>query len=86
MAKPIQNEEIAAFREHCRVFYAEQLEDGDTAVYWTIESCPMLADSEEWDFDPTDDETHDILELFEAVGDEFEFEEEGHGSFFIAKK
>jgi len=86
MAKPITAEDTAAFREYCREQLAAE-EDG--VVYFTIESYgPFQEETEDgwslWDFCPDGDDSHDILELFESVSDEFEIEEEGHGSFFIS--
>lgn len=86
MAKPITQQQIDDFRAFCKKTLAD-----DDSGYFTIGDFEEFEEETEdgeplWEFhaanyDPP--ETHDILELFTSVSDEFQIEQHGYDEFYV---
>lgn len=91
MAKPITDEQ----REEFRTFCAECVdEDEDGCGYFSLCGVPLFEETLDdgtnlWEchaqnYDP--DETHDILELFGMMADEFLIEQDGYEDFYVSRR
>ncbi|MBW2672176.1 MAG: hypothetical protein JRD89_02010 [Deltaproteobacteria bacterium] len=85
MGKPITNEQKQAFREFCREQQDEE-QHGYFCLCHFDEFDRTLDDGEPlWEFHAANhqpDDTHDILELFGSVDDEFVIEQHGYDEFY----
>lgn len=77
MAKRISKKRVKEFNKAIAELVVED-------SYVTIESFPEAFQTEQWEFLPEDDQKYDYYELFAAS--EYEFEEEGHGSWYATKR
>ena len=87
MSKQITEEHIAAFREECN----RLSQNGGT---FSASCCDLTMEENDdgeplWEYEDNEDrefETYNIYDLFEAVENEFEIEEDSWDSFFVTRK
>jgi len=89
MSKPITEEQIAEFRAFCE----EQLNDDEDSGVASFSLCgvPMCEEMLDdgvtclWESCPDSDESHDIVELFGEVSDEYVIEQDGYEDFYLSR-